>query len=256
MAKEIIYYHRAYRKITGSGRRFLIELFCLGAILLLLFLFVYPEITKVMSLFAHYILSSYFIPDTVQVFDQSFLLAKIYFVSIPGKYPSTTVSIVNLLLSLSLIILLPQAKRNKNIAIFFTFMAIINLASAIFFTISPSEFPYTVTQFSELYVKTQISMWFFLLFILGMAILLLPSSVFPKLVLILLTLLYSIIFGSLRYILFLFVVTKFSIIYMPLLFFSFGPLIDFVYIVGIYSYYNSRLARNLQGNRMVWKWLF
>jgi hypothetical protein len=99
-------------------------------------------------------------------------------------------------------------------------------------------------------------MWLFLPLILSMAILLFPTRIFPKLALILVTLVYSIIFGTLRYIIFLFILSKFSIIYMALLFFCFGPLIDFVYIVGIYSYYGSRHAINLRKNRTVWKWSF
>jgi hypothetical protein len=135
-------------------------------------------------------------------------------------------------------------------------MAAINLSSAVFFTISPSEFPYTLTQFSELYIKTQINMWLFLPFVLGTALLLMPDPFLPKPALVLLTLIYSIVFGFLRYILFLFIVSRFSVIYIPILFFATGPLIDFVYLVGIYSYYNSRVANNLRKNRMVWKWSF
>lgn len=209
-----------------------------------------------MSIFTREVLSRYFSQGMVHIFSKAFLLDKISFVDIPGKYPTTTTSTVNLIISLGLVIFLPQLKKRKNIAIFFTFMAVVNMASALFFTISPTAFPYTVSQFSELYIKSQISMWFFLPFILGMAVLLMPVSFFPKLALILLTLVYSIIFGSLRYIIFLFIISKFSIIYMALLFFAFGPLIDFVYIVGIYSYFNSKVATNLKSNRMVWKWSF
>lgn len=254
--KTKIYYHRAYRKITGSVWKFLLELMCITVPLLFLFLFVYPLLTKGICLITHNILSGYFSSGTVHIIDQAFLLGRISFIDIPGKNPSSIITLINLIISLCLIIILPRLKRRKNIAIFFAFMSAINLSSALFFTISPSEFPYTLTQFSELYIKTQINMWLFLPFILGLALLLMPDPFLPKPALVLLTLIYSIVFGFLRYILFLFIVSRFSIIYIPILFFAFGPLIDFVYLVGIYSYYNSRVAQNLRMNRMVWKWSF
>jgi hypothetical protein len=99
-------------------------------------------------------------------------------------------------------------------------------------------------------------MWLFIPLILGMAFLPLPASIFPKLLLIAFALIYSVIFGTLRYIIFLFIISKFSVIYMALLFFAFGPLIDFVYIVGIYCFYTSKLAKNLKGSETVWKWLY
>jgi hypothetical protein len=43
---------------------------------------------------------------------------------------------------------------------------------------------------------------------------------------------------------------------MALLYFAFGPLIDFVYIVGIFSIYSNRLAEKLQGSIKAWKWLY
>lgn len=256
MEKTIIYYHRAYRKITGSVWKFLLELMCITVPLLLLFLFVYPLITRGICFIAHDILSGYLPQGAVQIYNQAFLLGRISFIDIPGKNPSSLTTMINLIISVGLVILLPHLKRRKNIAIFFTFMAAINLSSAVFFTISPSEFPYTLTQFSELYIKTQINMWLFLPFVLGTALLLMPDPFLPKPALVLLTLIYSIVFGFLRYILFLFIVSRFSVIYIPILFFATGPLIDFVYLVGIYSYYNSRVANNLRKNRMVWKWSF
>jgi hypothetical protein len=256
MAKSLIYYHRAYRKITGSGWLFLIELIAVTLPLSLVIFFVHPFITEMMCLFTKTILSSYYPSSAIKVTTQAFLLGTITIVSIPGKYPSALTSFVNLLISMLLIIFLYHVKRGRNIVIFVLFLAIINLVSALFFILSPSEFPYTATKFSELYIKSEIVMWLFIPFILGMAILFLPAPLLPKLMLIVLTLTYSIVFGTLRYIIFLFIVSKFSVIYMALLFFSFGPLIDFIYIVGIYCFYNSRLARNLKGSETVWKWSY
>jgi len=256
MPKSLIYYHRAYRKITGSGWLFLIELIVATLPLSLLILFTYPYITEQMSRITQAVLSSYYLPGAVKVVGQSFILENISLVDVPGTLPSSLVSFVNLFVSFVLIILLPFVKRGRNIAIYVVFLAIINLISALFFTLAPFEFPYTVKEFSELYIKTEISMWLFIPLILGMAFLPLPASIFPKFILIVFALVYSVIFGTLRYIIFLYIISKFSVIYMALLFFAFGPLIDFVYIVGIYCFYTSKLAKKLKGSENIWKWLY
>jgi hypothetical protein len=256
MAKSIIYYHRAYRKITGSGKIFSLELLIISLPLSLLTFYLYPFITERMSLLAQAILSHYYPSGTIKVMIKSFLMGDAAYVSMPGAQPSYLTAVVNLAVSLALILILPRVKVGKNVAIYFLFLAAINLASSLFFVFSFADFPYSVTKFSELYIKSEISMWLFIPFILGMAILLLPAPIFPKILLIVLALVYSIIFGTLRYIIFLFIVSKLSIIYMALLFFAFGPLIDFVYIVGIFSYYNSKLAWDLQESKSVWKWSY
>ncbi len=256
MPKTIIYYHRAYRKITRSGWLFFIEMLAICLPLSFAVLFGFPLLTEPMSYISRSVLSSCYPPGIIQIVEKSFLWESISVVSLPGTYPSDLTIIINLVASLFLILFLPRVKRGKNIAIYLLFLAGINLVSSLFFIFAPLHFPYSVTEFSELYIKSEISMWLFIPLILGMAFLPLPSRVYPKLILIVLTLVYSIIFGTLRYIIFLFILSKLSLIYMALLFFAFGPLIDFVYIVGIYCFYNSRLAMTLKGNESVWKWSY
>jgi hypothetical protein len=99
----------------------------------------------------------------------------------------------------------------------------------------PSAFPYSMLKFSELYITTEVGMWFFVPVIMGVALLPIPAGIGSKWLIMVVTILYSIVFGIVRYVVFLFVIVKFSYIFMPVLYFCFGPLVDFVYIVGIYS---------------------
>ena len=184
------------------------------------------------------------------------LISTISFIGIDGTYPSALMIFINFTASLLLILFLPFVKRGKNIAIYFVFLAAINLLSSLFFSLSPFEFPYTGAEFSEFYIKSEISMWLFIPFILGMAVTLLPAPISLRLILIFISIAYSIVFGTLRYIIFLFIISKCSVLYMALLFFAFGPLIDFVYIVGIYAFFNNRLAHNLKSSNSVWKWSY
>ena len=256
MPKSIIYYHRAYRKITGSSRLFLLELVAVTAPLSLALLLLYPAITEQMSLVTQVILSPYYPADTIKVVEKSFLFGNVSVVSIAGGYPTALTSLINFIVSTGLVILLPRVRKTKNVAIFVVFLAAVNVVSALYFILSPSEFPYTATEFSEHYVKSEICMWLFIPFILGIAFLPLPASFLPKMVLIVLTLIYSIVLGTLRYAIFLLILSKCSVIYMALLFFAFGPLSDFVYVVGIYCFYASKLAHRLKASEPVWKWVY
>lgn len=254
MSKSLDYDHRAYRKITGS-----LWVFLLATIpIIILILLFYPDITKLMGLIARDILSLSFMPGTLEIIQQKFLIENenIFLLISPGSYPSTLTSLISSLVMLVLIFILQRIKSNRNLAIFAVFLAVIHMVSAIYFTLVPYLFPYTFTDFAGLYVKTVICIWLFIPCILAMALLPLPASFIPKFLLIILTLIYSFIFATLRYAIFLYVLSKFSFIYMALLFFAFGPLIDFVYIVGIYALYTTQLAKKLKDDESVWKWLY
>lgn len=210
-----------------------------------------------MSLIAGNILSSSFEPGALEIVQQKFLLENknVFLLVSPESYPSTILSFISSLVMLLLIFVLQRIKINKNMAIFFTFLAVIHIGSAIFFTLIPYRFTYSMTDFAELYVKTIICIWLFIPCVLSMAILPLPAPFLPKFFLVILTLIYSFIFTTVRYAIFLYVLSKFTFIYMALLFFAFGPLIDFIYVVAFYAVYTANLAQKLKANEMVWKWL-
>lgn len=256
MLKTVIYYHRAYRKIAGSRSTLARELLAIALPLSVLLFIFYPIITRWMSLFTQSVLSRYYASGLVQVIEMPFFFGDVSFVAIPGSYPSLSLIIINLVISLALVLFLPRIRKGKNAAIYLFYLAAINLVSSLFFLVFYSNFPYSATRFSELYVITEVSMWLFIPFILGMVIVLFPPAIIPKATMIVVTLLYSIVLGTLRYILFLFIVSKYSFLYMALLYFAFGPLVDFIYIVGIFSIYSNRLAKKMQGSIKAWKWSY
>jgi hypothetical protein len=225
--------------------------------IIIITLFFYPEITKLMSMIVRNILSSSFAPGTMEIVQKEFLLEKknVFLLIAPGSNPSILTSFISSLIMLVLVFFL-QRMKIRNMAIFAAFLAVIHMISAVFFTLVPYLFPYTLEDFAELYVKTVVCIWLFIPCILAMAILPLPTSFIPKFLLIILTLIYSFIFATLRYAIFIYLLLKFSSIYMALLFFAFGPLIDFVYVVGIYAVFTTYLAKKLKDNELIWEWLY
>ena len=254
--KTLIYYHRSYRKISGSAGFVLATLVVVNLVFVLAVFQASPLITGHMSRVAQDVLSSRLPSSTVTVVEKPFLLTTLSIVSLPGAYPSKVCTIIHLIVSSALILFLLRTKKRKNVAVYFLFLAAISLVSAVFFMVTPEAFPYTATEFSELYIKSQVSIWLFIPFVLGMALAPLPAPMLPKLLVMIFALGYSVVLGTLRYVTFLYIVSNFSAIYMALLYFAFGPLIDFVYIVGIYSFYISRLATKLEGSTSVWKWSY
>jgi hypothetical protein len=130
----------------------------------------------------------------------------------------------------------------------------IHTVSSLYFLLFPAYFPYTGSDYSQLYMLQEVGIWFFMPVIMGLAILPMPASILYKAGIMLLIYLYSLLFGLVRYIVFLMIISKISMIYMAVLFFALGPLIDFLYSVGIYSLYVNKIARRLAEDFSIWRW--
>ncbi|MGO9378932.1 MAG: hypothetical protein ACLPN1_01720 [Dissulfurispiraceae bacterium] len=255
-AKSVILHHRSHRKISTSVRPFLFQFFLIALPLSLAVAFFYPQITKFVCQIAKAILSPYFRHDSLAIVSYPYITGDAYYVMLPDKFPSILLSLLNAIISLLLMVLMPRITYFKPLVIFSIVVTFILFLSSVFFIFLPDQFPYAASDYSDLYIKQQISIWFFVPVITGLAVLPLPASLPSKIITMLSTLAYSLIFGSVRYVVFLFIIGKASLLYMAILFFVLGPLVDFVYIVGIYCVYAARLAKKIKGNYTLWKWSY
>ncbi len=137
-----------------------------------------------------------------------------------------------------------------------TFFALISAISAVFFALDPERFPYTVEMYSRLYVKTMLVIWVLIPTVLSISLAAVPSSFLAKLGLIGGTFLYSFLLGAVRYAFFMAVLRKGTLLFMPLLVFALGPMVDFVYVVSFYSMYISRVSLSLRSKGGIWRWSF
>jgi hypothetical protein len=218
--------------------------------------FFFPEITHLMNKAAKLALAPYVPVTDMLVFSRSFLQNTIYLLELPGKYPSPLLSFLFFCSAVLIIYIVKRTKLNQPVGLWLIFLSGVNILSSMLFMLQPSAFPYSMLKFSELYITTEVGMWFFVPVIMGAALLPIPSGIGSKWLIMAVTILYSIVFGIVRYIVFLFVIAKFSYIFMPVLYFCFGPLVDFVYIVGIYSLYVSKVAESITEDSRIWKWVF
>jgi hypothetical protein len=103
-----------------------------------------------------------------------------------------------------------------------------------------------------LYILQQTGVFFFTPILLALSLSLFTFSWLNlplNAITIALSLTYSSVFGGLRYIVFAYTLKNFSYIHMPAMFFLFGPLLDFIYIVSFYSlclYMTTRLLQKRQ----------
>ncbi len=258
MSKDAIYYHRAYRKEPFSKKNVFWE--SIGLLLpVLLVLFFYPTVTLYICKFSAFILSKYFIVGNIHVLKRSYIFFGLYIVSMHSILHSPLFYLLFFIFSfLALVVMLLFIKTQifKPVFLYLMYILLINAVSSAFFVLAPFKFPYDFTTFSDLYMKTEVAIWFFIPVILAIALIPIPSNFFYKILVIITALIYSVMFAVVRYILFLYILQKFSFVFMATLFFAFGPLVDFIYIVGIYSYYLSFVSKKNQNSTGERRWLY
>lgn len=178
----------------------------------------------------------------------------IYYVAMAGAYPSRSFSIITAVITLALVLLLPRVRLiPKSLTLFAAFICLITLASSLFFIFFAERFPYAVGDFSDLYIASEIGVWCAIPLIIALALLPLPGTVVEQSLVILATVAYSVIFGWLRYIMFLYVLNKFGYIFMAPMFIAFDPPLDTFYVVGIYALYVSIVSKRIKDDARVWK---
>ncbi|WP_187470417.1 hypothetical protein [Dictyoglomus thermophilum] len=251
--RHFIPYHRSYRKFNYTIKSIILIFLTIVLPLEIITLSFYPKITLFMCEFTKSSLAHF--QDIKIVKSENGMFKNIYLLDIAGKYPSLIFSIIIFFLSLFGIFISKFIKA-KPIQLWIIFIFFLILISSIFFILFPSRFPYDIKTFSELYMNTQIGTWITVPIIMGMALAPIPYTSISKSIIIIITFLYSLIFGVIRYTFFIHILLRFTYIFSLPLYFTLGPFIDFTYIVGFYSFYSGIIANKLQKIRETWKWVY
>lgn len=257
--KSKIYYSRTYRKLKSGGWKGILAAGILIIPALFLLLWNCFEITRGMSWLAVRFLCDRFRGLQIQIVDSEFpIIGKISIVELPTVYPGMKEVIINLLVIMGMVIFACTGKRKgKPAAIFSMIVLITHLINCVYFLFGSNYFPYTAYQYSDLYMRQQIGIWIFFIVLAGGVIGLMGSKgLLFKVLAFWGTILYSTVFGVARYVFFLYILERFSIFYMALLFFVFGPFFDFLYLVGIYALYVNKMGKIYDSDkgREEWAW--
>jgi hypothetical protein len=254
--KLVILYHRSYRKLPGSTKMFLLHFAFLALPFSALSVIFYPEITEWICIATKNALDPYYYDGSVNILSRRYIeaIGPLFYVQVPDSFPSYFFSLANAVVTLLLLMILPFIQRFKPFLIFTVILCMAHAVSSLYFLLFPADFPYTAGDYSQLYMLQEISIWFFMPIIMGMAVLPMPASFLLKAGTMVSLYLYSLLFGLVRYIVFLMILSKISMIYMAVLFFALGPLVDFIYAVGIYTLFVNKVAKNLAEDFSLWRW--
>jgi len=256
--KEVIRYNRSQRHLNASWLLWAIFLLLIVQPVLLLIIFYHTELSQ----FVAELVASWIRPilgqESVTVLQSEFLgdFAGVHVVHLSNNLPTVGFSFANLIVTLILMVIVVRAiRKNSVMAFYFMMMAVVHFVSSMYFWLASEFFPYTIFTFSDLYMKQQISIWITIVAFGGFIYTFTGSTRFiDKLVFFLITIVYSLIFGIIRYFVFLVLLSKLSVIYMAVMFFTLGPLFDFLYLVGIYVLYIYVSMRKLSNVKELDKW--
>jgi hypothetical protein len=155
-----------------------------------------------------------------------------------GRLPTLEESFIYLLISFLSLFLINKLTLPKHISAWLMYVAFVYFISSVYFMLFPNSFPYTERDFAVFYILQQAGVLLFTPILLTFSLSIFAFSWLNPLlnaITIALTLMYSLVFGGLRYIVFAYMLKNFSYIHMPAMFFLFGSLLDFIYIVFFYS---------------------
>ena len=174
-----------------------------------------------------------------------------------GAFPSRRLALGTFIASVLIVVVLPRLRFvPKVLRVYAVFLSLLNLISGAFFVLVPHLFPYDVLDFSLLYMGTQFGMWLLMPVVMGVALSPLQTPVLERFGVVLATVAYAVLFGAVRYASFLYLLQKLTVLHMAAMFFALGPLIDFVYLVAIYSVYMNVVALRLRDRPETWRWSF
>lgn len=174
-----------------------------------------------------------------------------------ASFPSYRLSLITFIVSVLIVVIAPRLRPiPKVVRVYAVFLSLLMTCSAVFFLFWPHRFPYDVVDFSLLYMGTQLGMWLLMPVVVGTALAPIPAPTLEKFGVILATVAYGVLFGAVRYAAFLFLLRELTVLSMAAMFFALGPLIDFVYMVAIYSLYVNVVALRLRDRPEVWRWSF
>ncbi len=256
--KRYIYFTRDYRYFNKPGFTNIVYI-CLTVLpVVALVLMFYPEISMAISNWVSGVISqatgvqtglasSEYIPS----------LGDVFFVDMSGTSPTASFALINLVVSLLSIVFITRLQSQARSFIIFVNMAMfVHAVASAFFLLWPEYFPYILTDYSELYMEQQISLWIMIPIIAGFATGMIRAPLPAKLLAFYTTLAFSFVFGVCRYVVYMAALNWLTALYMATLFFTLGVLFDFMQVVCVYSVFVKYASSYIGSSKeaKIWQW--
>ena len=257
--KSNIYYSRTYRHLKPNYIRMSVFFLFFVIPFIILYLLSYSDISNVVSNFTISMLNNFIDASELGIASGDFLprLGPLYYVTVNGPLPAVNLSLAHIIITAALLLVNRLLfRKHLHVQFYLYFVLMIHLSSALYMYFAAPHFPYDLVDYSELYMKQQIGVWLSIFSIVTLLSGALNYTGISKFVYVSIAILYSSVFGIIRYIVFLGILSKFSLIYMTSFFFSFGPFIDFLYLVWMYSIFMRYLTKRFgyKEGRVEWHW--
>jgi len=248
---QVIVPHRSYRKLKMHKGKFFLEIFIYTLISLSA---VYLYITYLLPGFIHYfhtVLEHRGIVSTITAVDIFGWKVELLNLSFAHTQPLILLFILVALVLLFLV-LIKQKTLPLNVVMWINFYILLFISFVLYFIFFAKYFPYTFVEFFELFTTAHIGFMFFSFLLTSAAIALTPIGVSYKLMAVVVMVLYYTLFSVIRYGLGVLLVSQLSIVWAPIVFFTFY--LDFFFFVALYSYFLYRSSLMFHRKDTVWKW--
>lgn len=257
--KKQIYYARTYRRLQIKKTPGMILSFMGILTAVVMFVWNISALTNRLTDLAVRILSGALPAEQITICTGGYsIFGSITYISLQAADVSRRMIGVNFFVCLALFLfMLLLRKSGTPLAIFALFAVLTHMISCVFFWLAGEYFPYTLGEYSELYVKQQIGIWLVFFVLSGLVIVLVGERDYLfKLLMFVAIMGYSFVFGAVRYIFFLYLLHTGSLLYMALLFFVLGPMFDFSYLVAFYAIFINKKTKDYEygKKRSAWKW--
>lgn len=258
--KNHIHLARVYRRLKVDRVTQNIYLFLWVLPCLLLLLFSCTQISLWVTVAVEYLLKGFVPQEAIGRGYSEFLpyFGGVYFIQLPDAYPNVMFIAVNIIVATILLwICFTGERAGHPLSIYCAIGLFVHLVSCVVFFFATDYFSWSVNDYSELYMKQQIGIWILFLLVSGLITAFLGiGNIFRRILAFLVIMAYSFIFGTLRYLIFMYIVSEISMLYMAVLFFILGPFFDFLYLVFIYGLYVERIVESSHADEGMeaWQW--
>lgn len=256
-SKRRIYYSRTHRHLNPNFLRMSLFFIFFVVPSLILYIWSYSDLSALVMKIASMLTSRYIDPSTIGLSSGEFLpkFGDVYFLTVDSYLPSTTQSLTHVVVTILLMFIVKYTLNSQMHMKIYILVALgIHLSSAIFMLFFVELFPYSLVDYSEIYMKQQIGIWLSIFSIVTLLSGSINYTGISKFVFVILASIYSFIFGVVRYCVFIGLMHHFSLIFMASFFFSFGPFIDFLYLVWMYSIFMRHITVRFNNKRGIVKW--
>ncbi len=257
--KKKIYYARTYRHLAFNRVKCILYFLLLIVPAVLVYLVSLRAITYFIAEIGVTVLDGAFPGVTMEIVTVRYpVFGTVAYIAMPTVLPDFLFVAKNLCVVLGgMCVLCTGRRKGHPVAVYLVLSMMTHVISCVFFLFGAEVFPYQMDDFSELYISQQISIWLIFIILTGLVTGFVGNRGYLYKILTFFAIMsYSIVFGGVRYLVFLFVLERYSMLYMAVMFFVFGPLFDFLYLVWIYSFFANKMIRYFDNDRgrEEWRW--